>query len=192
MLFGELRGPSREAGSAEGSRWYACYTRGRHENKVASHLDSRHIETFLPVHREDVQWSDRRKTVERPMFPSYVFARFESSEVQQVMNTRGLVTILRAGGKLAAIPDEEIENLRRFAEVLSDRGIVPEREPVIEAGDRVRVVSGPFAGIDGVAVLRRGRTRLRVSLSTVAEGLLVDVDDASLESLEVTGTGARA
>lgn len=189
MLFGELRGPSRKAGSAEGSRWYACYTRGRHENKVASHLDSRQIETFLPLHREDVQWSDRRKTVERPMFPSYVFARFETSELPQVMNTRGLVTIVQTGGKLAAISDEEIENLRRFAEAIADNGIVAEREPVIEAGDRVRVVSGPFAGVEGVAVLRRGRTRLRVSLSSVGEGLLVDVDDASLE---MAGAGAQA
>lgn len=189
MPSGEFRRPSHAAQSAEGSRWYACYTRGRHEKKVASHLDSRKIETFLPLHREDVQWSDRRKTVDRPLFPSYVFARCETSELPQVLSARGLVTIVRTGGTLAVIPDEEIENLRRFAEVLTDRRIVPEREPVIEPGDRVRVVSGPFAGIEGVAVLRRGRKRLRVSLSTVGEGLVVDLDDASLQ---VAGSGSRA
>lgn len=178
MFSAELRRPSHEA---EGSRWYACYTRGRHENKVASHLDSRKIETFLPVHRVDVQWSDRRKTVRRPLFPSYVFARCQASELPQVLSARGLVTVLRTGGKPAVIPDEEIENLRRFAEVISDQGIVPERETLIEAGDRVRVVTGPFAGIEGVAVERRGRRRLVVALSTVAEALVVDLDGASLE-----------
>jgi transcription antitermination factor NusG len=187
MRSGEFRPSPQEAQSAADSKWYACYTRGKHENKVASHLDSRSIETFLPVQRHDVQWSDRRKTVQRPLFPSYVFARFAESELPQVLNTRGLVTILRTGSRLAAIADEEIANLRRFAEVLADRGIVPEREPLIEAGDRVRVVTGPFAGIEGVAVLRRGRKRLLVALSTVAEGLVVDLDGATLQ---VIGAGA--
>lgn len=190
MLSGALRlPPHEEVRAAEDSRWYACYTRGRHEKKVAMHLDSRNIETFLPIHRVNVQWSDRRKTVDLPLFPSYVFARFEAGELPQVLNTRGLVTILRNAGRLAVIPDGEIDNLRRFAEVLTDQRIVPEREALIEIGSRVRVVTGPFAGIEGVAVLRRGGARLRVSLSTVGEGLLVDLDDASLE---VVGAVAQA
>lgn len=189
MLSGALRLPPHEVRLAEAPRWYACYTRGRHEKKVATHLDSRNIETFLPIHRVSVQWSDRRKLVDLPLFPSYVFARFDHSELPQVLGTRGLVTILRTAGRLSVIPDEEIENLRRFAEVLADRRIVPEREPLIEVGSRVQVMTGPFAGIEGVAVLRRGQTRLRVSLSTVGEGLVVDLDDASLQ---VIGAGARA
>ena len=187
MISSALRLRSREVQAAESPVWYACYTRGRHEKKVASHLDSRNIETFLPVHRQDVQWSDRRKWVDRPLFPSYVFARFTASELPQVLSTSGLVTILRTGGKLAVIPDAEIENVRRFADVITDHRIVPERETLIEAGDRVRVVTGPFAGIEGVAVLRRGRRRLLVALSTVAEGLAVDLDGASLQVIGSSG-----
>jgi transcription antitermination factor NusG len=149
---------------------------------VASYLDSRRIESFLPVHRLDVQWSDRRKTVSRPLFPSYVFARFQESELPQVLSTRGLVTVLRSGGALAAIPDHEIENVRRFARVITDHGITPEREPLIEAGDRARVATGPFAGIEGVAVVRRGRGRLLVALGAVGEGLAVDLDGACLQA----------
>lgn len=167
--------------SPESLCWYACYTRGRHEKKVASNLESRGIEIVLPVHRVEVRWSDRMKTVERPLFPSYVFARFPTSELQQVLNTRGLVTILRSGSALAAIPDDEIENVRRFAAAVSDHRVTPERETAIEAGDRVRVLTGPFAGIEGVALVRRGRRRLLVALSTVGEGLAVDLDDASLQ-----------
>jgi transcription antitermination factor NusG len=182
MISNQLHPPHR-ARPADSPAWYACYTRGRHEQKVASHLDSRRIETFLPVHTLDVQWSDRRKTVVRPLFSSYLFARFRESELPQVLSTRGLVTILGAGGRLAAIPDEEIENVRRFADAVSNHRIVPERETLIEAGDRVRVLTGPFAGIEGVALLRRGRRRLLVSLSTVAEGLAVDLDSASLQMI---------
>jgi transcription antitermination factor NusG len=187
MISSGLSRSSRGVQAGETLPWYACYTRGKHENKVASHLDSRGIETFLPVHRQHVQWSDRRKTVERPLFPSYVFARCPSSELPQLLSTRGLVTLLRTGGKLAVIPDEEIENLRRFTEVINDCGIVPEREPAIQAGDRVRVVTGPFTGIEGVAVMRRGRRRLLVALTTVADALVVDLDGASLL---VIGAGA--
>jgi transcriptional antiterminator NusG len=188
MISSELHRPPQRAQAVESPRWYALYTRGRHEAKVASHLDSRSIETFLPVHRLDVQWSDRRKTVVRPIFSSYVFARFRESELPQVLSTRGLVTIIRAGGRLAAIPDEEIENVRRFADAVSDHRIVPERETLIEAGDRVRVLTGPFAGIEGVAVLRRGRRRLLVSLSTVGEKLAVDLDGASLQVIDSGGS----
>ncbi|HEU0053494.1 MAG TPA: UpxY family transcription antiterminator [Longimicrobium sp.] len=179
------------AHAADELRWYACYTRGRHEKKVTSHLDSRRIETFLPVHRLDVQWSDRRKTVDKPLFPSYVFARFRTSELQQVLNTRGLVTIIRAGGALAVIPDQEIENVRRFASAIAGHRIVPEREAVIEPGDRVRVLTGPLAGIEGAVVVRRGRRRLLVALSTVGEGLMVDLDDACLQRVGPRGPVAH-
>ena len=84
------------------------------------------------------------------------------------------------------IPDEEIESVRRFADAVSDHRIVPERESS-EAGDRVRVLTGPFAGVEGVAVLRRGRRRLMVLLSTVAEGLAVDLDGASLQVIAAAG-----
>ena len=178
--------------AAESLCWYACYTRGRHEKKVASHLDARRIETFLPVHRLEVQWSDRRKTVDRPLFPSYVFARFRTSELPQVLNTRGLVTIIRAGGALAVIPDQEIENVRRFADAITGHRIVPEREALIEPGDRVRVLTGPLAGIEGAVVVRRGRRRLLVALSTVGEGLMVDLDDACLQAIGPGGALADA
>jgi transcription antitermination factor NusG len=187
-----FRQSSHGAQSAERPGWYACYTRGRHEKKVASQLDMRGIETFLPVQRLEVQWSDRRKTADRPLFPSYVFARFGTSELPQVLSTRGLVTILRAGGTLAVIPDEDIENVRRFADAATGHRVVPEREPLIEAGDRVRVLTGPFAGVEGVAVLRRGRRRLLVALSTVGEGLTVDLDGASLQVIGSDGPRAQA
>ena len=187
MMASGFRQSSHRVQSAESLHWYACYTRGRHEKKVASHLDSRRIETFLPVHRLEVQWSDRRKTVDRPLFPSYVFARFRTDELPQVLSTRGLVTILRAGGAPAVIPDEEIQNVRRFADAVTGYRIIPEREILIQAGDRVRVLTGPFAGIEGLAVLRRGRRHLIVALSTVGEGLTVDLDGACLQ---VIGSGS--
>jgi transcription antitermination factor NusG len=84
--------------------------------------------------------------VERPLFPSYVFARVRASELPQVLNTRGLVTILRAGGALAVVPDEEIDNVRRFAGAVTDHRIIPEREALVEAGDRVRVLTVDLDG----------------------------------------------
>lgn len=187
MISNGLRKSSHEVQPAESLCWYACHTRGRHEKKVASHLDWRRIETFLPVHKRDVQWSDRRKTVDWPLFPGYVFARFRLRELPQVLNTRGLVTVLRRGGTPATIPDAEIENVRRFADAANHSRIAVERETLIAAGDRVRVLSGPFVGVEGVALQRRGRKRLLVALSTVGEGLAIDLDDVCLQ---VIGSGS--
>ena len=187
MTLGELRRFSEGLQVQESLSWYACYTRGRHEKMVATQFGLRRIEVFLPVHKRDVQWSDRTKAVSYPLFPGYVFARFRQRDLPQVLNTRGLVTVLQAGGRLAAIPDEEIENVRRCASAMNDHGILAEREPLVEAGDRVRILSGPLAGVEGVVLQRRGCKRLLVTLSTVGEGLSIDLGGASLE---VIGSGS--
>ena len=55
------------------ARWYACYTRSRHEKRVAERLRQRGHTVFLPLVERVRQWHDRKKRVPWPLFPSYVF-----------------------------------------------------------------------------------------------------------------------
>ena len=162
-------------------RWYACYTRARHEKQVESLLAQKGVESYLPVVPQERQWKDRKKLVAWPLFPSYVFARFTLREVHNVLVIPGVSTIVRVHGRPAPIPDQELENVRRFVGAVAQTGALPEVRPLIEEGDWVRVVEGPFLGVEGRVVERRGRRRVLVGLGAIGQGLEVDIDTQMLK-----------
>ena len=164
-------------------RWYAFHTRARHEKRVNLRLLDRGIAAFLPLVPRQRQWHDRRKIVEWPVFPSYVFARTNRQVMYRVLDTPGVAGVVRMQGKPAPIPDEEIENIQRFVAAFEKAGEVPEPQPLIEEGQRVRVVAGPFAGVEGRVVERRGggRALVQVGVTAIGQGLRVDVTSSSLE-----------
>ncbi len=183
MVFGETGGKEPDTTP----RWYACYTRARHEKRVERQLEERGFESWLPVVERDRQWSDRTKRVEFPVFPSYVFCRFPASRIHEILTVPGVSTVVRIDGRPAAIRDEEMENIRRFVDALGSSQLEPEPVPFIREGQPVRVVDGPFEGVTGIAVERRGRRRVLVGLDAIRQGFEVDVPAASLEPIRGSG-----
>lgn len=159
----------------ERPHWYACYTRARHEKRVREQLERREWEIYLPLVPRKSKWKDRTKIVHFPMFPSYVFARFALRDLYDVLSVPGVVDVVRVDGAPAIVREEDLENIRRFTAVLIDRGEEALRKPLPEVGQRVRVVAGPFEGVEGVVVERRGRRRLLVGLELIGQGLEVDL-----------------
>jgi len=157
-------------------RWYACYTRSRHEKQVEVLLAQKGIQSYLPVVPQLRQWKDRKKMVAWPLFPSYVFARFTLREVHDVLVVPGVSTIVRVDGRPTPIPDEELANVRRFASAVAETGVVPKVRPLIREGAWVRIVEGPFLGVEGRVIERRGRSRVLVGLAAIGQGLEVDID----------------
>lgn len=183
MLHSDGSQRNGECEAADVPRWYACYTRARHEKSVERHLASRGFGTFLPLIERERQWKDRVKRVEFPLFPSYVFARFRLADVHGVLTTPGLATIVRVDGRPVSIPAEELENVRRFVAALAASGAEVELRPLVEEGQRVRILGGPFRGVEGVVVERRGRRRVLVGLSAIRQGLEVDVAVDTVERI---------
>jgi transcription antitermination factor NusG len=165
--------------------WYACYTRARHEKRVSEQLVRRGVETYLPLMQRERQWSDRRKLVEFPLFPGYVFGRFALAELHRVVTVPGVAMVIRHNGVPSPIADHELENVRRFVAGLAESGQVPEPRP-LEPGEAVRVMHGPFAGVQGVVVERRGRRRVLVGLTTIGQGMEVDIDGRNLQPIRLT------
>lgn len=172
----------------ERRHWYACYTHGRHEKRVASRLKEAGIESYLPLRVERRRWSDRVREVELPMFPSYVLARFRLISLRQVLDVPGIATTVRAGLSPypTPIPDREIEHVRRAAEQARRHCVEPEIVPFLENGDRVSVVSGAFRGVEGVVIHVRGRTRVLVGLSAIGQGLTIQVRRDCLKPIDGT------
>ena len=159
-------------------QWYALYTRSRHEKTVERELNKRRIETFLPLRKLKRHWSDRVKVIEEPLFQSYIFVRMPLQEKFTVLNTFGAVSFVHFGANLpAALPEKDIESLRRFAE--KDLPLDP--FPYIKEGQRVYIRSGPFKGIEGFVVRKNNQCRLVISLDMLMQSVSVEVDQACIE-----------
>lgn len=173
-----------EAGSSDAApaerRWYACFTRARHEKQVNRLLQERGFETFLPLVPRVSQWKDRKKVVEWPLFPSYVFGRFGMADMQRVVATPGVAGLVKTNGRPARIPEEELENVRRFARVLAGGDVEVEPRPFLAEGEWVEVMDGPFQGIRGVVVQRRNRRRVLIGLKAIGQALEIDIDTRAL------------
>lgn len=181
-----------EQNSTEGSepparartqRWYACYTRARHEKQVERLLVQRGIECYLPLVPRLRKWKDRRKLVSMPMFPSYVFGKFSASELYQVLNVPGVATVVRSNGRLVPIKAEDLENVKRFAAGLQGTNISLQVRPYVSEGQRVRVMEGPLEGVEGVVIKRRNSTRVLVGLEAIGQGLEINVDTRLLKPI---------
>jgi transcription antitermination factor NusG len=158
------------------ARWYACYTRARHEKQVSRLLQERGFETFLPLVPRVSQWKDRKKVVEWPLFPSYVFGRFGTADMQRVLATPGVAGLVKTNGRPARIHEDELDNVRRFAHALAGGDVEVEPRPFVAEGEWVEVMDGPFQGIRGVVVQRRNRRRVLIGLKAIGQALEIDID----------------
>ncbi len=126
--------------------WYALYTNPRQEKKVASRLQQIGVEVYCPLIIQVRQWSDRKKKVEVPLLPSYVFVKLNSNERDKVFQVSGVVRYLYWLGQPAIIRETEIEVMRNW---LQDT--VTSFEVVgIQPGSLYEIPSGPFMGQHGV------------------------------------------
>lgn len=184
MLGSESGEPLPAAHLYEEARWYACYTRARHEKRVERVLRDRGIDSYLPTVARESQWKDRRKTVDWPLFPGYVFGRFTLRDVHTVLTTPGIATIVRSNGYPTPIPDDELENVRRVARVIGELGELPPVRPMLAKGQPVVISDGPFKGIFGFVAQLRNRGRVLVGLASIGQGLEIEVNEAFVKPLD--------
>lgn len=164
------------SGSEQSPSWWVVYARHQHEKVVADMLTSKDFEVFLPLYDSVRRWKDRRKVISMPLFPGYVFVRGGLDRRLQVLTTPGVYMILSHGEKIATVPEEEIEMVRRVV----DNGLSAEPHPFLKCGERVRVKTGPLAGIEGVLERKKGSFRLVLSVEAVNKSFAVEVEVADV------------
>lgn len=168
------RDGAREAAGPD--RWFAVWTRSRHERTVHEQLTERGIEAFLPTITKWSRWKDRRKQVAWPLFPGYCFARFDPAARLQVLKCTGVVSIVGVNGEPAPVPDEEIDAVRRLVE--STLSYDP--CPLLKAGMRVEVTHGPLKGVIGRLERKGGHARLVLAVDLIGRAVSVQVDAADV------------
>ena len=143
---------------------------------MAEQIEQRHISCFLPLYRSVRRWKDRRKELELALFPGYVFVRIEPQTRLRVLNLPGVVRMVTFNGQPAALPEAEIESLRRG---LAGRARMAPH-PYLQMGRRVRLRSGPMAGLEGTLSRRKEGLRLVVSIEMLMRAVAVEVDEADV------------
>jgi transcriptional antiterminator NusG len=164
-----------------GSQWFAVWTRSRQEKTAASMLESLGVSHFLPLRSEVRQWSDRKQVIAMPLFPGYLFVHIERTAESQlsVRKVPGIVKFVGNHSGPLAIPENEVENLRAIA----TRGNGCSPHPFLRVGDLVRVVRGPFSGIEGIFVRCGAQTRVVVSVEIIQRAVSVEVSGSDVEQI---------
>lgn len=157
--------------------WYALFTRHQHEKFVALALSNKNHEVFLPLTPSVRRWQDRDKQLWLPLFPGYVFIREGLDRQLQILTTPGVLHIVGWGGRPAIVPQAQLDAVRR---ILASH-IRAETHPYLRCGDRVRVMTGPLLGLEGILTRKKGVDRLVISLEMLGRSAAVEIDVLNVE-----------
>ncbi len=152
--------------------WYALHVKPRFEKYVTTQLGSKGYETFLPTYVSKRKWSDRVKSISLPLFPSYVFCRFDIHSRLPIVITPGVMAVLGAGKIPAPIDESELSAIHHITEAQ----VRAEPCPYLAVGEVVRVESGPLEGLVGIVLRTKGSDRLVVSVSLLMRSVSVEID----------------
>ena len=141
--------------------------------------EERGVTTFLPLVTEVHSWSDRKKSVELPLFSCYVFAKFipNRAERLRVLRVDGVFGLVGACGEGTPIPDAQINAVRSLVET----ELPWSSHPFLKIGQRVRIRSGALDGMEGILVSRNGDQTLVISIEAIQRSLAVRVEGYEVE-----------
>jgi transcription antitermination factor NusG len=165
----------------DGEHWYAVHTRARHERVVAHRLIEQGVNTFLPLVTEVHRWSDRKKSVELPLFGCYVFVKLAPTgeERLRVLRIDGVFKFVGARGLGTPIAESQIEAVR----TLIGQQIPWSAHPFLQIGQRVRVRGGAMDGVEGILLARNDDNTLVVSIDAIQRSLAVRIEGYDVEPL---------
>jgi transcription antitermination factor NusG len=168
--------------------WYAIRIQSRLGNVAAATLRGKGYEEFLPLYRSRRRWSDRFKELELPLFPGYLFCRFDVTDrLLPILTTPGVIGIVGAGKTPIPVDDEEIEAIRAILR----SGLAARPWPFLQVGSKVYIERGPLTGMEGIIANADKVYRLIVSVNLLQRSVAVEIDREWARPIS-TGMGPRA
>lgn len=155
--------------------WYALHVRPRFEKYAANQLSEKGYETFLPTYVSKRTWADHVKSISLPLFPSYIFCRFDIRSRLPILMTPGVKSVVSVGKDHSPVDEAEIAALWQLMEAKART----QPWPYVPDGNMVIVESGPLRGISGTLVRAKDADRIIVSVSLLRRSVSVEIDGAS-------------
>jgi transcription antitermination factor NusG len=157
-------------------QWFALQVHTGRERWIGSYLAGCDFEQLVLLQKEIRQWSDRRMRIETPIFPGYVFCRFELQQRAAILATPGVLRVLGNGRTPVPIADEEIAALQ----MLEKAEYPLQRCPYLREGDFMRIQSGSLSGLTGRVIKVKKGCRIVVSVTLLQRSVAVELDHVNL------------
>lgn len=161
------------------NRWLALQVRAGWEIRSACVLKECGYEQFLPLYQQQRQWSDRRKLVQLPLFPGYLFLRYDSRNRAPILTIPGVLSFVGIRNSPVPVEDSEIEALQRATKTAAAYGPCA----FLEVGQEVEVRNGPLAGLRGSIVRFKNKLRLIISVSLLRKSVYVEIDSYEVSTV---------
>jgi len=165
---------------SENNKWYAVYTNPRAEKQVFERLVENNIEAYLPLKKTIRQWSDRKKIIEMPLLPSYIFVKTSPKSFQLVYKTSGVVKFVSFERVPVAIPEKQIDILRILIDSNAEIEVTSEN---FAKGDNVEVVTGALKGITGELINIGSNSRFIVRIDRLDQNLILKIPKNFLKKI---------
>jgi transcription antitermination factor NusG len=161
-------------------KWFALYTKPRWEKKVNSLLHDKGVECYCPLNRVKRKWTDRIKTIEEPLFKSYVFVKVDDTERTKVRLTNGVINFVYWNGKPAIVKEKEIQTIKRF---LDEHEAVQVRPMELAPNQTVLITSGAFMDKQAI-VLDANKKEVKVAILSLGQELIASIDKTKLVRID--------
>jgi len=158
--------------------WYLIYTKPRHEKKVHARLSEIKINSFLPTRKALRSWHDRKKYVDEPLFPSYVFIYLDSMQnYYGGLDTDGFLYYVKSGKEIARINEAVVNNIRLAANQASEIEVSDDR---FQPGRKLVINNGALTGLSCEVVQYNSKHKLLVRVDLLQRNILLTVPEDSL------------
>ncbi|MEL7222209.1 MAG: UpxY family transcription antiterminator [Bacteroidota bacterium] len=165
---------------ANEARWFAVYTGYKREKRVVSLLNKKGICAYVPLQKLTRYYTSKVKKVAIPLISCYVFVKIVQSEYVTVLETQFVQRFLKINQNLLAIPQKEIDLLRR---IVGEQVEIEVDTAFWKQGDKVEVIAGQLTGLQGTLVEKRGEHKLIVTLNTLGYDLMMEIKPELLRKL---------
>ncbi len=153
-------------------KWYPVHTYPRAEKKACQALINKGIETYLPLHRQLKQWSDRKKWVEEPFIKSYLFVHIKEQQQTEVLMTKGVSRFIYFSGKITSMPQRQIDDLKL---VMTSSFELEITEEDLQPGEKVMIKAGPLKGLMGEIISYRSQKQLALRLENLGYSIIIHI-----------------
>ncbi len=160
--------------------WYPVHTRSRSEKKTVLELGKKGVKTFLPLKKTLKIWSDRKKIIEEPLIPSYIFVYITTNDFQKILMTPGVVKFIYFSGKVATMHKKQMEDLQLLLALEADLQLI---DYPLNVGSTVIIKAGPFKGIKAEVVTINNKKNIVLSLKNLGYSIQINTSMAYIEPL---------
>ena len=158
--------------------WYVMYTKPRHEKAVARRLNELNINGYLPITKTLRTWCDRKRFIEMPLFPSYVFVQLQNMlEYSNGLDIEGALHYVRFGKEVVTVSESIIQNIQMVVEQGKDIEVSAE---YFKPGQQLSIQRGPLTGLSCEMVRVDGRQKILVRVNLLQRNLLMTMPSEDL------------